>query len=920
MTVLDLMTYLGFPEVGVLELRTANGLGYFDDVKAAAQAAKSDGDAVLSPHIFASEHVTNQTSPWIKKVQPHLFGAAVYQFHYEDDLDPTVDTRRLAEVLAKEAQTTYVWMVPAPQGTAYGYVSIAVQPFPWPAQAELDNGLNVLKANLQSTFGRAGFDEALWLPAAGIPLSLGTCVKHRGRALSQPTRRQLYRPLPLRVEKKLSVVGSKLTKMFQSRGRVDLGVDEKGHPIPATEENFDRKTVELMVAAKENFTEDEIVDTLWNRPNCAIRANGGGLKEILDFVKDVTEEVGQKRENRPRAPARPVPEFGPTDTLREHLYGLYHAISESTGGYVQRSDVEVSYKAEVVLRYLIDQAADFYFFAGSNETVFVLNGHPYVVDTAEDDYQNWFVQHVEIFTASSPRGKELTQALRTKIQAWPRTNKAEAHWGRYDKKTEVLYLCFDPKHTQVIRVEPAGDDRKPRVEAQDNGAGGITLRGMHHRKKQVDVVPTALQSEGWTLFRREVHDGQALPDGTGSEPNYRLMSTVFNLCCMLPLHRHRPLKFHYGTQGSGKTAAAFDWATVLYGSPGSGGGEYDDKKNLLSDMSTGGPFTIQDNAESKDRYRFGQVYLVPASGKPTKIRKYYTEAGERVFLPNGSLTLTAIEGMHRPEELRRTFEFGFDSAFWTTKGRADFTTREDLLDEKADAMLSAVLELFSVYILPNFEARYREAIVWLDEKCGHLYGSKKDYSDWLGRMLAITEAVGHLLVDEEDFDARVTFMEWMNACFEQDSASAVNDDPTMTMLVNLRNRAIVIKEDRSRRPGGDEGDSVFVHTVRVRFKARAIEIGPFTVSQLHDTVGWLAKGSGSWQETRSSKALLGRIRALVRQPVFSQLGWHFESVGHDRSANAGQYMLTYTPPGQPVETDPEDSGDDSGDVIAKINE
>lgn len=901
-----------------MQLRTSKGFGYFDDIAKVGEVARREGEAFLSPHVFPPSVVTNTTERLGEETSPILFGAAVLRFSCEDNIDPAMDTGRLADVLAKEALSAYVRLVRNPEGADYGYIVIAVQPFDWPSHDDLEAGLHVLKTSLQTKFDAGDFTGASWVPVDEIPLSVGACVQVRPRVLSAPARRYLHRPIPSRVSKLLNTRrNGALAKVFESRGTIDLGLDEKGNPVPATEANFDRKTVELLATAKENFSKEEMIDALWNRPKCAIRAAKGGLKEIEELVEDVIEELGHKRENRPRAPSRAVPQFGPTDTLREHLYGLYHTISQTTDGYVQRSDVEVSYKAEVVFRYLIAKAADFYHFAGSNETVFVLDEHPYIVDTAEEDYQNWFVQYIEMFTAGSPRGKELTQALRTKIQAHPHTHKAQAHWGYYDKATENLYLCFDPKHTQVCRVEPAGVDGQPRVERQGNGTGGITLRGMHHRKQELSIVPSALRGEGWKVFRQEVHNGQALPDGTGDEPNYRLMSTVFNLCCMLPLHRHRPLKFHYGTQGSGKTAAAFDWATVLYGEPGSGGGEYDDKNNLLRDMSTGGPYTIQDNAESKDRHRFGQVYLVTASGKKTKIRKYYTEAGERVFLPNGSLTLTAIEGMHRPEELRRTFEFGFDSCFWTTKGRADFTSREDLLNEQADAMLSAVLELFSVYILPGFEARYQEAIAWLDQKCGHLYGSKKDYSDWLGRMLAITEAVGGLLVDEADFDARLTFMRWMTACYESDSASAVNDDPTMGALANLMNRAIVAREEQSRRLGDADLTDVRVNTIPVQFKPGFIQAGPFTVSQLWDTLNWLSK---TRSETRTAKALLGRIKALTRQPVFAQRGWCFTPAGHDRSANAGQYLLTYTRPDANESEIPEASRNDSEDVIAKINE
>lgn len=892
----ELLRFLGYPgrPGTAVELRTAAGLGYYTDTEKLVEDAQACPLSRIRLHPFPGDTARNEVSPTTEALEPTQFTTAVLAFRHPEY--GVVNTTRMASDIAQRVMGGAVWHVPS---LDMAYLLACVAPFP------MHDDLPTNQAEwLRQVQSALAFEDAEWSIVNALPLQDGNMMVERDHVLNHSARRMLYREVPDRVQSRLnrSPTG-KLARLFAGRGRNDLGYDAKGQPLPATAENFDRLFVKALAEARDNFSREEITDALWNRPGCTLRA--GGLAQTAAFVDDICEEVRVQRDARPKAPVRRMPSFGPDDTLREHLYGLYYSVSEQTGGYVQRSDIEVAYRAEVVLRFLVDRGATFYHFEGSNETVFVVDGQQVMIDTGNEDYRNWFTTNVEMFTAESDRGKELTRALRTKVQAWPDTHQAEAHWGRYDGAQQRLYLCFDPHHTQVIRVE-ASHDGVPRVREQSNGTDQVTLRGMHHRHSRVTLVPDALKGEGWELFRDYVHNGQALCD---KAPNFRLVSTMFNLCAMLPLHKHRPLKFHRGQQGSGKTAAAFDFSMVLYGQSTLGGGDYHEVVNLYRDMNTGGPITVQDNAESKDRQRFEKAYLVPASGKPTKIRKYYTESGEVVFMPHGSLSITGIEGLHRPEELRRTFEFEFERKFHTGR-RLDFSTRDDYLQPRADAMLSAILELFSLYILPDFEARYQSAVHWLHGECGALLGAKRDYSDWLGRVLAIMEACGHFFVEDPDaFDARAEFSLWLQALFLADTAGRIAADPTMALLEAVRNQAHL---EMARETSAE----VSVGDVMVRRNGSTMVIGPFNAGQIHNTFGMLAGRYRLKIDQRNSRATLSRLRALSTEPGFADEGWTLEQAGKDRSANAYRWVARYERPGSP-DSNPR-TGPDPDDEIDNV--
>lgn len=877
MSALDLLHFLGFPEIGALEVETARGIGYFSDCKKAISTARKEGEGLLRLHPFNPGDATNKTSPHTEAATPTHFGAVVARFHYEIDED-MVDTEVMAERLAETYTRVAVWFK-----EPYGYIVAAVEPFP--IKGDLDENR---QRWMRQLIAQIDWPGAEWELVDQIPFTSGRLVQHRPRTLNVEARRHIYREIPRRIWERINKSpNSKLSMAFRGSGKTLF--DRKGEPIPPTPAAFDERFVRLLFKCPEDFSDAEIVDAVWNRPDGACKAKG--LPATEEFVKQIIEEEKAQQSDRPRAPSRKLPEFTDDDTLRDHLHGLYYQPSEKAG-WVHRADVEIHFKAEVVFRFLLDRGAAFYYFEGSNETVFVLDGQQINVNTGDQHYQNWFTTAVQLFTAEAAAGRELTSALRTLIQRWPHTHRAEAHWGRYDEGQQRLYLCFDPKHTQVIRVQ--GDPQQPDVQAITNGTDDVTLRGMAHRQRAVELMPNAIAAGGLDLFVEHVHNGQGLPCERHEAPNYRLVSTMFNLTAMLPLHRHRPLKFHQGARGSGKTSAAFDFQSVLYGSSTTGGADYREAVNLYNDISVGGPVTVQDNAESKDRRKFEQAYLVPASGKVTKIRKYYTEAGERAFMPNGSLTITAIEGLSRPEELRRTFEFNFDQKYHRYADRDDFSTRDKVLQDNADLMLSALLEVFSVHILPNFENRYRACRTWMDKACAGIYGSKRDYSDWLGRVLAVMEACGHLFVDDKcaaDFDARAVFKDWMTAEANVDAESQVHSNTTMALFESLRNLAEV-ERDRL------DTSKVTVGDVQMRYSQGDWTIGPFTAANIHNTFGMIASRYRLRRDEANSRATLARIKELDAQSVFRQEGWTLEKAGKDRTKNCARWVVTYSAPTQ----------------------
>lgn len=890
-----LIQYLGLDQQGPIELRTADKVGAFAGMKTALKAMTGAEQICVHP---STVPVTDQIDqPRLGAAPPTVFQNIALSFEDPDDPSTAV---RFGESLALEQPGAMVWFDAA---ETTGYLVYGVLPFDMSLVHDLPEALNRLKDNLKTLFLVKGWDLN-WSVTDVLPLS-GRAAQIRDRQVSDKVRRELYRPIPQRVYDMITrSPNGPLAKAFGSRGRPSP-ITEKGESQPVTEATFDYQLVQWMAKSKAQFSKQEIVDTLWNRRPSPLF---GDPKAIDEFVEKVCEETRLKSGTRPKAPHRPEVHISIGDNLREILFPMYYSFNENTQSHVNRTDYETKFKVDAVFQFLQVHGASFYHFTKSNEVLFLLDGKPHMVDYRDEDYASWFDEHVQLFTSQDARGKELTRGLRTKIKNWEGTKKGDSVWGRYDGVNEVMHLCFDPKHVNVVRVE-AAEDGKANIRIQPNGTDDVTLRGMTHRLEETvfEYAPGQLDGPGWQHFMTHIHHGQSLQ----VEPvNYRVMSTIFNLCCVLPLHQHRPLKFHYGAPGSGKTEAAKDFVRILYGQAAAG--HYVETVNLLKDMSDGGPITVQDNAESKDRWRFNQVYLVPASGLSTKFRKYFTDSDQRVFLPNGSLIVTAVEPMHRPEEIRRTFEFPFDITHresWRAKERKDFTLRTSELSKVNNLMLSAILDLFSVRILPGFEARYANAIEWLNTRHDELYGTKKDYSDWYGRMLAMLEAT-HDLFDVED--ARATFVDWMADVSRADAQSTVSGDSLMALLESVRNEGVIkMVQTEARTKFTDEPcNKAFVGelpvTRTIEMGVTVYHIGPCSANQLYATVAPIARKQGVYLEAKSARALGRRLAALKSKSAFALMGWECEALGRDRTANVETWMFRFTRPNQSPEQSPDD--------------
>jgi len=521
---------------------------------------------------------------------------------------------------------------------------------------------------------------------------------------------------------------------------------------------------------------------------------------------------------------------------------------------VQRVDIEIASKADKVVQFLVDQGAEFYHFKTSLETVFVLEGTQYSIDIRDSAYQTWFTTNVQLFGPQSSRGRELTSAIRVAVEMNERCHKPDgSKWGHFDREAGILYLCFDPEHAEIVRIRPA-EGGKSRVDVVPNGTDNVTLRGPIGRGAKFEYTHDALR-EGFALFKKDIHEGQALNE------RERLMSMCFNLSTLIPDLRQRPIKFHRGPSGSGKTYAGYDWQICIYGRRYSS--EYRDIPSLLHAIKHAGAFITQDNAESAVRRRFEQVYLVASTGSTHTLRKYYTESTHVVFEPNGTLCLSAIEPMTKSEEIRRAFEFGFSAEFHTSD-RETPTSREIRLQRNADFMLSALCEAFSLYVLPDWEHRYNERVKFIRAECPNT--SKSAFIDWLGWMLHMCESLGKYLWNAErggqGFDAETIFKHYLTEMSTSERGARIEGDSALACMETLKWEGVnVICEkfhDYDHNPR-----HTYIHTVRVeRYPTGTVTIGPVTTAQLFKAFSGVSKSSGTRFPYEHGRALGARLSAL----------------------------------------------------------
>lgn len=882
----ELVDYLGLVKYGTAELEfvPSDGgptrWGHFDDVVALETAVADYGSRGtitlgIQPR---TEGATNR----FKRLEPPEAAVQIanvaFRVYLPDDGESDSTTAATALADRMGAGCAFVWQVS--DGTCYLFAGIP----PFEPPEDLPASLRRLASQTQRVATDRWPDvtvEAITDWMARVPV-MGRVLRRASRHEAAKLGRMLHRPIPPEVYRELTKRGGQIARLF--RGEGVPGHDEHGRELPAVAASFDRAFVDTLINA--GFTDDEVlIDALWNRPGCAARAGG------LDAVREVVH-AAQNRMAAKTAPGSPAPRkeepttYEPDTPLRDRVFGDYLEWSDRSGRFVWRLDCDITAKAYKVVGFLTDQGAEFYHFTSSQETVFVVGGTQHIVDTRDTAYQRWFTSNVKLFGPNTPRGRELTDALRVAIQQHDRCHEPKmSRWGHFERDADlhkaVMYLCFDPDHAQILRISPAGADGVPRVDTLPNGADGVTLRGPLGRETRFEYRPGCLE-RGWKMFRDEIHAWQAL---TKTD---QLMSTAFNLTTLIPDHGQRPIKFHRGAPSSGKTSAAKDWELVLYGRVYAS--DYNDKPSLLHAIKLGGPFITQDNPEAATRRKFSQLYLVAATGASHKLRKYYHESQPVVFEPNGTLCLTAVEPMTKTEELRRTFEFGFDAEHHTAMRVEDEGTRERRLKEASPLMLSAVLDMFSLYILPAVASgKYVDCVKWLQTQ---QLGSKKGFLGWLAWMLLMTETVGgHLNPGLSEF--RDEFAKYLRDQNASEKAARVEGDTALSCLDQIKVDATV---EARRTPNSSRlatSVQLYNNTIRaVRYPDGSVEIGPLTTADLFKAMSSVARTHGLKLAYEHGRALGARLAVLAEDPAFKEMGW--SRVQHEGRARGNNYRYTYT--------------------------
>jgi len=485
--------------------------------------------------------------------------------------------------------------------------------------------------------------------------------------------------------------------------------------------------------------------------------------------------------------------------------------------------------------------------------------------------------------------EELTETYATSPGRW--------HWGHLDLDRAELSLCLDPTQDSIVRVR-AAKPGAPDVEAVPN-ALGQRLRCPAFRARSFAHVPGEVRMQ-LDLFRRLVHAQQALDETD------RLMSTAYNLAALFPGLGQRPMKFNLGAQGQGKTTAMQDYEIVLYGEARAA--DYKNYEELANRVDSGGPIITQDNAETKVRARFTQVYNVMATGGVMTVRQLYSNNKTVDYRPNGSLCLTAIEGMTQPEQVGRVIEFGFDKAHWSKVDRPPHSVRVEQLKKHGDVMLSGLLNVASTRILPGLRERLVEAVSYIErERPGH---AKERFNEFLALMFLWVEATGEFFWDADRaggaFDAKRVLLEFIDSQNLGHRHALLEANPVVQYLDILqREVAVTIAV----------GEWSRSHGVKVAVtKTGDVVIGPVTTSGLFTVFGLLAKQNGLNRPFDNPRQLGQRIAAAVKDGTLASAGWTRKPVGkvHGNYALYEFSFETLPAKADNAPTTAEDDNDDAG--------
>jgi hypothetical protein len=866
------------PADGLLQIQTPSGVGLFDNADIAWRAV--DGTPMCRVHtrlVSPNKEATNRIDPNRAVVPGTRYTAMVLRCDYKSDED---DIDEYAEIVQANGGLDHVWIC---RDTNNIYTIRPVVPFDVHDRLEKIEEWMADQTTL-SLANKDGWPKQEWHVASNdIPISNGRDVTERppDRLWTTGAGDHLNPVLPPKLRETLS--RGEMKKLWLGTG--NLGLDEHGNEREKTPDAYDRELVKrLLTKSKTPWSELTLTKMLvWRKGSEILSSRGyGALRRFVSEIYESTYNLGEMK-----SVGFVVPQFNDGEPLSDKLYGYYYT-QNSNGDIVNRVGIRLIHKAKTVLAWLKHHGAQFYHFKTSQETVFVLDSTPHIVDEKDPEYKKWFLRNVELFDVKSAHGRHLTDSLRTLISSDPETKICnEHHWGY--RSGETLYFAFDPNHRQLVRVTPVKG-----VELVDNGISDVTLRGATLRTRAFTPATHEQVQVGWEEFVKHVHHGQAL------SPLDRVFSTCWNLVSLLPGHKGRPIKFHYGREGSGKTESARDWGTVVYG--GVSDTQYDSLATFVDDLNLGGPCVIHDNAEAKQRRRFESAYHTMTTGGQFQLRVLYTTSSKALFKCNGSIFVTAIEPMQKPEELRRTFEFQFDRKWHGP--RLDELARSKLFEEGADRMLSGVLSKMATHVLPGIDDHYAHAAAWIKENAAHLIQSKSGFKSWYVWMLVMARKLGHLLwvPDQRPWDADSMFVEWVKSDEAQYTEARVDSDPILGILAVFRAAAVNNLTTEVNR-GWTPTHSLY--DVRFSYDPRTgkVVIGPTTTATLWASLSHLAKVKSLHFPYTESRAFSGRMRALLNDPSFAASGWTREVVGKGHN-NVQTYNLIWTP-SEPPAGDPD---------------
>lgn len=706
-----------------------------------------------------------------------------------------------------------------------------------------------------------------------IPLN-GQLLTDSPRTEFSALGQKLVRKLP-EIVKPLLEQSPRLKALMEGKA-TNLGQDDSGALVPIAPKHIDDAIIREILQHRPGIELCDIIATLAMRPDGLAKTEG--MSALRQLAKDAFEKYHQPGPIRAYAPQVPV---------AVRLDNDYFSINPKNGEKRRRQGIPITTKAQRIIDYLIDNSAVFYFIQEEQRAAFIFNDKMHTIDQEDSTFVDWFHQHVQLFGPHTSEGRELISALISLVRTHPVTKKIKASkWGAFNREQQTMYFCFDPTHTQIIRIRPAING-VPQVETLPNGTDGVTLLGTHGRSEPFRYVAGVdLQ-----LFIENIHRMQSLP------PTTKIMSTAFNLTQLIPDHKFRPIKLHTGSANAGKTTSLQFWLATFYRRTDAG--KFKSEQELWYALRRDGPIVVQDNLEFDKRHKFRDAHLIVATGGAYRERVLYKNSQTLEIESNAGLCLTAIEPQSKDEEIRRTYAYEFSEKYrpvvpstFTIQTHLDKTVRI------GDQVLSSLFDVLSLHILPNFLARFDDAVAFIRRRGPK--SNKEGYISWEAYMLMFVEAIGHQLWDGNPEtcpeDMREMYCQASFASSTQDAATRIETNPIMMYFQQLltdAQKAIV-----ARCPNYTiEDATVQINNITITRHCvdGAYTIGPTTTSMLFICFSELARSHGLERPFFNPGQLGARLRETCRDPAFAGHGWSREVLEQRLRSGYQQYTFHWEP-------------------------